>query len=569
VLILAIRHAWIRRPTIWERLIAPETIAATEDQAVSRSTPLVTHLLIVGFFSALVCAVMFEQVVHLRSVADLGDPLFSVWRLDWVAYQLLRDPFHLFDANIFHPEPRTLAYSDAMLVPAFVAAPWIWMGADPVIVHNLLMLASAVAAGVTMFWLVRTLTHSNGAGFVAGTVFALSPLRWAFYSHLELEVTHWMPLALLFLHRTLARGRVRDGLATGAAVALQALSSLYYGIFLSFFMFVVTAVLALTKQVRLRAAIGPLTCGAALTAALVAPVTLPYFQNRQTVGQRTIEDRFSARPRDYLTSPSRSRIYANALPGRDGHLELFPGASPIALAAPGLAMLTPGTVAYAAALAVATDASMGVNGSTYPALYRWLLPFRALRAPNRFAVLVGLSLAVLAGYTTARLLRAVRGGVLRVAIVAALVAIVAVESAPALALTPVWRDAPPIYTSLPAARDTVLVDLPFPQRDGPFDVEYSYLYFATIHHRRLVNGGSGFYPPWYNDLAELMKTFPNDAAVAALRGHGAEYLVVHEAFYVPAAYERVIAGIEARPDLLAVATAKWNGKDVKLYRFRP
>jgi hypothetical protein len=166
----------------------------------------------------------------------------------------------------------------------------------------------------------------------------------------------------------------------------------------------------------------------------------------------------------------------------------------------------------------------------------------------------------------ARLLRGIRTGAIRGTVVAALVAVVAVESAPALGLTPVWRHAPEIYGSLPADRDAVLVDLPFPQRDGPFSVEYSYLYFATAHHRRLVNGGSGFYPPWYNGLADLMKTFPNDAAVAALRDHGAEFLVVHEAFYEPKVYEEVIAGIETRADLAPVTTAKWNGKNVKLYR---
>jgi len=566
LLILALRHAWIRRPSIWERLTTAGNAPAVEVQAASRSSRVATHILVVGMFSVLVCVVMFEQVAHLRSVSDLGDPLFSVWRLDWVAYQLRTDPLHLFDANIFHPEPRTLAYSDAMLVPAFVAAPWIWMGADPVVVHNLLMIGSAVAAGVTMFWLVRSLTSSNGAGLVAGSIFALYPLRWAFYSHLELQVTHWMPLALLFLHRTLARGQVRDGLATGAAVALQALSSLYYGVFLSIYMCIVAAVLALTKQVRLRPAAGALLCGAGVTAALVGPVTLPYFQNSRRVGQRSIEARFSAQPRDYLAAHGRSRMYANALPGQDGQLELFPGVAAVALAAPGLAMLTPGTIAYTAALAVATDASIGVHGSTYPALYRWLLPFRGLRAPNRFAVLVGLSLAVLAGYSMARLLRVIASGTIRVTVVAALVAVVTLESAPALGLTPVWRHAPGIYGSLPADRDVVLVDLPFPQRDGPFSVEYSYLYFATAHHRRLVNGGSGFYPPWYNGLAELMKTFPNDAAVAALRDHGAEFLVVHEAFYEPTVFDEVIAGIEARADLAAVTTAKWNGKNVKLYR---
>ena len=493
--------------------------------------------------------------------------MFSVWRLDWVAYQLRTDPLHLFDANIFHPEPRTLAYSDAMLVPALVAAPWIWMGADPVVVHNLLMIASAVAAGVTMFWLVRALTSSNGAGLVAGSVFALYPLRWAFYSHLELQVTHWMPLALLFLHRTLTRGQLRDGLATGAAVALQALSSLYYGVFLSIYMCVVAAVLALTKQVRLRPAAGALLGGAVLTAALVGPVTVPYFQNSRSVGQpidRSPVQRAAARlPRGARQKPDvregaagagrPARALSRRVSGRAGGT--------------GTGDADAGHDRVCGRVGPGDGCLDRRRWIDLPALYRWLLPFRGLRAPNRFAVLVGLSLAVLAGYTTARLLRGIRSGAIRVAVVVALMAVVTVESAPALGLTPVWRQAPEIYGSLPADRDVVLVDLPFPQRDGPFAVEYSYLHFATVHHRRLVNGGSGFYPPWYNGLADLMKTFPSDAAVAALRDHGAEFLVVHEAFYEPKVYEGVIAGIEARADLAAVTTAKWDGKNVKLYRF--
>ena len=44
------------------------------------------------------------------------DPPFSVWRLAWVAHQLFVDPVNLFNTNIYYPEPRTLAYSDAMLL---------------------------------------------------------------------------------------------------------------------------------------------------------------------------------------------------------------------------------------------------------------------------------------------------------------------------------------------------------------------------------------------------------------------------------------------------------------------
>jgi hypothetical protein len=87
----------------------------------------------------------WQQVVAFHAVSDLGDPLFSIWRLSWVAHQLPRDPLHLFDANIFFPELRTLAYSDAMLVPALLAAPFIWLGS---VAHN--ACRSRFASGVAI-----------------------------------------------------------------------------------------------------------------------------------------------------------------------------------------------------------------------------------------------------------------------------------------------------------------------------------------------------------------------------------------------------------------------------------
>jgi hypothetical protein len=571
LLVFVFRHAWIRRPTLWQRLGSRGVFAGSDSLLTTPATGrarIAMHAVVIAGFSALTCAVMFQQVAHLRSVSDLGDPLFSMWRLDWVAYQLRHDPIHLFDANIFHPEPRTLAYSDAMLVPALVAAPWLWLGADVVVVHNLLMLAASAFSGVTMFWLVRSLTRSTEAAVVSGAVFALYPLRWAFHPNLELEITLWMPLALLGLHRTMASGRLKDGLGTGIAVALQTLSSLYYGLFLSLHLLIVGLSTAIAARGRIRSAIRPLAAGALLAAAIVAPMTVPYFQNRATVGERRLVDtvRFSARPRDYLAAPPSSRVYRRVLPADGGKLALFPGIASTALAVAGVWLpVNTGAVAYAAALGVSADASLGVRGSTYPLLYRLVFPFRGLRAPDRFAVLVGFSLAVLAGYGAARLLGRIRHRGGRILLTAGLVAVIALESAPDLRLTPVWADVPRIYDRVGADRDAVLVDLPFPQRDGSTDGEYSFLYFATVHHTRLVNGGSGFYPPWYDPLAELMRDFPNDRAIAELKRHGARYLVLHGHFYRPDEYVKVSAALDRRRDLALLATSTWNGAECRLY----
>src|SRR5204862_6887538 len=54
-------------------------------------------------FAGLVAAFTWPQVRHMDGVPDMGDPLFSIWRIAWVNHQIWRDPRALFDANIFYP----------------------------------------------------------------------------------------------------------------------------------------------------------------------------------------------------------------------------------------------------------------------------------------------------------------------------------------------------------------------------------------------------------------------------------------------------------------------------------
>ncbi len=95
----------------------------------------------VGGFTLLTLVLTYPQVQQMASaMGQHYDSLFSTWRLAWIAHQLPRDPLHLFDANIFHPEPGALSYSDAMLLPGLLGAPLIWMGVHPIVVYNLLVL---------------------------------------------------------------------------------------------------------------------------------------------------------------------------------------------------------------------------------------------------------------------------------------------------------------------------------------------------------------------------------------------------------------------------------------------
>ena len=256
------------------------------------------------------------QVAQPGGLPDQGDPLFSVWRLAWVAHQLPRHPLQLFEANIFHPHPHTLAYSDAMLVAGLAASPLLWLGVHQVVVYNVVFFSAIVLSGVTMFILVRYLTGGIGAALVAGLLFTFCAFRLLHYSHLELQIAHWMPLTLYSVHRTLSTGRVRDGLLAGLTIALQALSSLYYGFYLVTSLACVIAALWLAGQVRWRRAGVPLLAGGLLAAAIVVPVTIPYWQSRVEVGERDrgMVQTYSARPSDYLVANERS-VYRRWLDG--------------------------------------------------------------------------------------------------------------------------------------------------------------------------------------------------------------------------------------------------------------
>jgi hypothetical protein len=100
-------------------------------------------------------------------VEDRQDALLNVWITAWDGHQLLNDPLHLFDANIFYPYPRTLAYSELLLGNGLLALPITAVTGNPVLGYNVALLLSFVLSGLGTYLLVLRLTRSPGAGMVA------------------------------------------------------------------------------------------------------------------------------------------------------------------------------------------------------------------------------------------------------------------------------------------------------------------------------------------------------------------------------------------------------------------
>jgi hypothetical protein len=299
---------------------------------------------------------------------------------------------------------------------------------------------------------------------------------------------------------------------------------------------------------------------AVLAGVLAVPLARAFTAAQPTKGDRSVEEiqLFSARPTDYLRAHKYSVLWKDRALPPEPERALFPGAAPIALAAIGLAPpLTAVQAVYGVGLLLAFDGSLGFSGVAYRYLHRWLPPVRGLRVPARFAALVGLSLAIFAGFGIVRLLRWCRRPWLAHLMLSAVVVFTIVEARPQLLLEPVWREPPVIYKSLP---DTGVVLAEFPvvtpeSRNIPF------MYFSIWHWKPMVNGYSGFVPRSYQLLEPKLVDFRD---VDVLRSLGVTHVTVNCGLDLEDCGPS-LTEVENVDGLRLLTESKWEGEVVRLY----
>jgi hypothetical protein len=592
---------------------------------------------------------------------DLGDSLLNMWILGWGAEQVprlvlgqesLRD---YWNANIFHPEPLALGFSEHLFGLVIQILPVYWLTGNLILSYNLLFLSSFALSGLGMFLLVRDLLadpEGRGAGdrrravilaaFIAGAIFAFIPFRIAQVAHIQSLHAQWMPFALVGFHRFIAYRR-RTALAVGtAALLMQNWSNGYYLIYFAPFVpaFVIHQMWTWGRLRDLRAWFA-FAAAAVVVALGTAPFLWLYLETaRVHAFERPLGEivAFSADVYSYFTAPEALRVWGRvmrAFPKPEG--ELFFGVVPALLAAaavlsamrgPGresmattrrgrvltltllaiIAIQTIGLVAMvltggfitsiagvpiratnapglAATIAIVSGILLALSPEArrraislarspvtfcvlafvialwlslgpvpasrgralsgmglYGVLYDHVPGFAGLRVPARFAMIAAVFLSVAAGAGALALLR--RGRAVAIAVVLVAACLVEVSFAPmplnltwgGAAVTPPGivpgRDAPPVYHTVARLRDdAVIAEFPF----GDPAWELRYVYYSTVHWKRLVNGYSGGFPTNYKTRVALLQRVADypDAAWRALRDAGTTHVIVHDRAFPP------------------------------------
>ena len=281
---------------------------------------------------------------------------------------------NFWNANIFYPEPLTLAYSEHLFAQAVQILPVYALTGNIILSYNLLFLSTFVLSGLGMFLFVREITGSARAGLVAGLIYAFAPYRVPQFSHLQVISSQWMPFVLYGLRRYFVTRRIttrssapaprssRRTCRTGISCCSSRRSCWR------------------TRSSRSRRAALDATraCGwrsrqrRSVVTAVTLPFLLPYLELRRLgFGPRALNEvkAFSADVFSYWTSPAESWLWGGlirAYPKAEG--DLFPTIAALLLGAVGVAGSV--SAAWARARARPAAASRRADGRSSGCLSR-------------------------------------------------------------------------------------------------------------------------------------------------------------------------------------------------------
>ncbi len=508
---------------------------------------------------------------------DNGDAQLNEWILAWVEHALVRDPLHLFQANIFYPARDALAFSEPLIAPALLGAPVAWLGGSPVLVFNLLVIAGFALSAGAGYTLMRRWTNDRPAALLTGTTLAFNTHTLTRLAHVQGIHVYGLPLALLTTDRIITNARLRDGLWLAAWMTVMAYTSGYLLVFASLMVAIAVIVRVREWLARWRPVLAALALAAFAAALAILPLWIPYHRVATEQGMfRSLAAvaEFSATPRGYLAAAG--TIHLSTWSGRffkDPIDSFFPGVVVIIFSCVAIvltlgrardeeACLLQRRVLMLAAIGVAgVVLSLGTTTPVYGWMYRIFAPMQGLRAAARFGNLFLLAMSALAGLGLAQMRRRYpRSGAAAVLAITAVV-IANVEAARAPFEYRRFAGVPHLYRLLADQPRVVLAEVPFYPRQAVFE-NAEYVLNSTAHWRPLMNGYSGYTPVTYVDYAAVFWYFPRDYAIDAMKRAGVTHVMVHPERFGQEAND-VLAAIEKRADFELLGVGQ---RGLRLYR---
>lgn len=473
---------------------------------------------------------------------DLGDPLPQAWQISWGGHALQHQLTDYWQSNMYYPLENTLAFSDALV--GYAPFGMIGEGFEAALVrYNLLFLLAYALAFIGPYLLVRELGLGRAPAVVAGVAYAYAPWRLEQDGHMHVVSSGGIPLALFLLIRGYRRNSAGTVLAGWLVAAWQLALGFTLGLMLAYLLAVLGVVLVLhwRKARPPRRVLAVTGAGAAVFLAVGVLLAMPYQEVREdhpeSKRRPATVAAFSGGLDQFVAAPEQNVIWGPVTEqvredlGFVPEQTMFPGALVVLLALLGLfwgpfsKRLRIGLGAGVVLLALLMlGFRVPGDGFPYPyrALYEWAPGWEAVRTPGRLNTLLSLALALLAAAGASSCI----GALLRHQSRTAIAKVLAIALPALVLLEGAGFPYPHPTVAKPPAG---LAEAPPPRLHLPM-YEYEsrrFLLWSTNGFPEIVNGRGSFKPESFDELEELMASFPDERMIDLLREMGVKTVVVH------------------------------------------
>lgn len=213
----------------------------THDRGPARPSAGAHYLIATAGYLAL-ALLMLGPFLALWAAAIPGGPIAAVdgyqnvWNLWWVQRAVAAGQNPFVTDLLFYPQGAPLYLQTLSITNGLMALP-VTALFGPVAAFNTAAVLSFALCGLAAYALTLRETGSRAAAALGGLIFSFGPFHvtklWD--GQLELVAAQWLPLFALFLLRAFGDGRRRDAVLAGVCLALVAYTSWYYALFAALF----------------------------------------------------------------------------------------------------------------------------------------------------------------------------------------------------------------------------------------------------------------------------------------------------------------------------------------------
>lgn len=179
------------------------------------------HLIVFLIYALLTLLMTWPVVGQLGSFipGKIGDAYVHLWTFEWFKSALLNGTNPFYTDALFYPVGASLVFHNVAWLHLLA-----WLPLQAVVgsgaAYSLVFLFGFVVNGFGTYLFARDLTDSFPASFVSGLIAGFWPYALSHHGHPNLVLIGWIPLAMRHLRLMLREGRVRDALWAGIYIAL-------------------------------------------------------------------------------------------------------------------------------------------------------------------------------------------------------------------------------------------------------------------------------------------------------------------------------------------------------------